>query len=165
MPRSYVRPLVAAWAGKHFLTADSDLSHHNGADPDPDVRGQSGRNTLHAAAFSGNFEILIEYNPAYVNARDGRGWTPLLMALGGRNFKDGSALRLLLEHGPDINGRTENGWTPLHWASFKGTLEVVRLLLDGADVEVKKDSKTALQVAADGGLEEVVELLREHGAK
>jgi cytohesin len=121
----YVRPLVAALAGEHFRTAD--LLHHNGADPD--VRGQSGRNPLHAAAFSGNFEVvrtLIEYNPAYIYARDGRGWTPLLMASGGRNFKDGSVLRLLLEHGPDINVRTENGWTPLHWASFKGALEVVR---------------------------------------
>ena len=125
---------------------------------------------MHAAAFSGNFEvvrILIKYNPAYINARDGRGWTPLLMASGGRNFKDGSVLRLLLEHGPDINVQTENGWAPLHWASFKGALEVVRLLLEyGADVEVKKkNGKTALQVAANGGLEKVVELLREHGAQ
>jgi ankyrin repeat protein len=73
----------------------------------------------------------------------------------------------LLEHGPDINAQTENGWTPLHWASFKGALEVVRLLLEYfADVEVKnKDVKTAFQVATDGGLEKVVELLREHGAK
>jgi hypothetical protein len=55
-------PLMAAMVGEHFQTAD--LLRHSGADPD--VRGQYGRNTLHAAANSGNFEvarILIEYDP------------------------------------------------------------------------------------------------------
>ena len=43
----YVRPLVAALAGKHFQTID--LLRHNSADPD--VRGQNGRKSLQAAAF------------------------------------------------------------------------------------------------------------------
>jgi ankyrin repeat protein len=66
----YVRPLLAALAGHHFQTAD--LLRHNGSDLD--VRGQDGTNPLHAAAFSGNFEvarILIEYDPADIDAR---GW-------------------------------------------------------------------------------------------
>jgi hypothetical protein len=162
----YVQPLVAALAGEHFQTAD--LLHHNGAHPD--VRGQSGRNPLHAAAFSGNLEvvrILIEYDPADINARDESGSTPLLWASGGHNFKDGSVLRLLLEHGADINVQNRLGWTPLHLASINGALEVVRLLLEhGADVEVKgNDGKTALQEAAGRGYDKVVELLREHRAK
>jgi hypothetical protein len=40
--------------GEHFQTAD--LLYYNGADPD--IWGQSERNPLHAAAFSGNFEVL-----------------------------------------------------------------------------------------------------------
>jgi ankyrin repeat protein len=55
----------------------------------------------------------------------------------------------------------------LQCASFNGALEAVRLLLEhGADVE-KKDiyGQTALQVAAEEGHDEVVELLRKHGAK
>jgi hypothetical protein len=98
----YVRPLVAALAGEHFRTAD--LLRHNGADLD--VRGHSGVTPLHAAAFSGNFEvvrILIEYDPADINAGDGGGSTPLLWASGSRHLKDVSVLRLLLEHGADIN--------------------------------------------------------------
>ena len=40
------------------------------------------------------------------------------------------------------------------------------LLEHGADVEVKaNDGKTALQRAAEKGRDEVVKLLREHGAK
>ena len=125
---------------------------------------------MHAAAFSGNFEvvrILIEYDPAAINARDGTGWTPLHWATEGHNFQDGSVLRLLLEHGADINAQSRNGHTPLHMASTNGVLEAVRLLLEhGADVEVKnKSGKTALQLAANSGREKVVELLREHGDK
>jgi ankyrin repeat protein len=161
----YVRPLVAALAGEHFQTAD--LLRHNGADLD--VRGSYGRNPLHGAAYSGNLEvvrILIEYDPAYINARDEYGETPSFWASRGHNFKDGSVVRLLLEHGADINAQDQSGRTLLHVASYGGALEVMRLLLEhGADVEVKgNDGMTALQEAADGGYDEVVKLLREHGA-
>ena len=161
----YVRPLVASLAGDHFQTAD--LLRHNGADLD--VRGRCGGNPLHGAAYSGNFEVvrkLIEYDPAYINARDEDGDTPLQWASEGHNFKDGSVLRLLLEDGADVNAQRLNGWTPLHRASYLGVLEVVCLLLEhGADVEAKdNDGKTALQVAADTGRDTVVKFLREHGA-
>jgi hypothetical protein len=160
----YLRPLVAALAGEHFQTAD--LLRHHGANQDVQG-GDYEMYPLHAAARYGNFEvvrILIEYDPAYINARDKYGWTPLLRALENHNFKDGYILRLLLEHGADINAQTAFGQTPLYVAFGSGRLEMVRLLLEhGADVEAKdKDGKTALQKAADG---EVVKLLREHGAK
>ena len=155
-----MRPLVAALAGGYFRTADSLL--HNGADTN--VRGRYGRNPLHAAAYFGNFEvvrILIEWNPADINAKDEGGWTPLFWASSGDNFDDGSVVRLLLEHGADINAESESGWTPLHWASIRGALKVVRLLVEhGADVEAKdNEGKTALQEAAHRGNNEVVEIL------
>jgi Ankyrin repeats (3 copies)/Ankyrin repeats (many copies) len=162
----YVRPLLAALAGEHFQTAD--LLHHNGADLD--VRSQNGRKPLHGAAYSGNLEVvrrLIEYDPAAINARDEDGWTPLHMASSGHNFKDGSVVRLLLEHGADINAQKTNSSTPLHVASRNGALNAVRLLFEhGADVEVKNnDGETALQYAAWLGYDEVVKFLREHGVK
>ena len=162
----YVRPLVAALAGEHFQTAD--LLHHNGADLN--VRGRDGRNPLHGAAYSGNFEvtrILIKYDPAAINARCLYGSTPLFYATGGKYFKDGSAFRLLLEHGADIHARDQHGWTPLHSASSSGALEVVRLLIErGADVEAKDNvGRTVLQEATWGRHFEVVKLLQEHGAK
>ena len=162
----YVRPLVAALAGEHFQTAD--LLRHNGADLD--VRGLYGRNPMHGAVYSGNLEvvrILIKYDPAYINARDEDGSTPLHWASRGHNFKDGSFLRLLLEHGVDINVQDQGGWTPLHMASYFGALEVVRLLLElGADAEAKNnDGKNALQLAADEHEHEIVKILQEHGVK
>jgi len=52
-------------------------------------------------------------------------------------------------------------------ASYNEALEVVRLLLEyGADVEAKNSrGETALQEATEKGHDEVVKLLREHGAK
>ena len=161
----YVRPLVAALAGEHFRTAD--LLRHNGANLH--VRGYYGRTPLFAAAYSGNLEvvrILVEYDPVYINAGDENGETLLLLASGSHHFKDGSVLRLLLEHGADINAQSLTRLTPLQWASMNGTLGVVRLLLEhGADVEAKDGyGRTALQKAAEGH-KEVVELQRENGTK
>jgi hypothetical protein len=167
----YKRPLVAALAGEHFQTAD--LLYHNGANLH--VQGRWKNTPLHAAAYSMNFQvvrILIEYDPAYINARDIFDYTPLLCASGGLYFKDSSIFRLLQEHGADINVQEEDGWTPLHVASRVGALEVMRLLLEhGVDVEAKdKKGRTALQLAATGDvgvdrLDEVEKLLREHGAR
>jgi ankyrin repeat protein len=83
----YMRPLVAALAGEHFQTAE--LLRHNGADLD--VRGRDGSYPLHVAAYSGSFEvvrILIEYDPAAINAREEAGWTALHWVSEGHNFKD-----------------------------------------------------------------------------
>jgi hypothetical protein len=163
----YFRPVVAALAGEHFQTAD--LLRHNSANLY--VRGYLGKNPFHAAARSGNLEAirkLIEFNPAYINVVDDAGWTPLRWALRSPKFKDGFVLRLLLEHGEDINAQGSGGWTPLHWASYNGKLDAVRVLLEhGADVEVKDNfgGRTALQLADGTGRDEIVELLREHGAK
>ena len=165
----YRRPLVAALARGHFQLAD--LLRHNGADLD--VRDQDGRNPLHAAARSGSLEVvrkLIEYaaDPVDINARDEGGWKPFRLELKGHYVSDGSVPRFTGEHGPYINVPNDDGGkTPLHWASFNGSLEVVRLLLEhGADAEAKDNKgETALQIAVDGGFEKVVELLRVHGAK
>jgi ankyrin repeat protein len=99
---------------------------------------------------------------------DGLGSTPLHWASRGHDSKDGFILRLLLEHGADINGQDRSGWTTLHWVSIKGALEVVvRLLLEhGAGVEVKDNSgRTALEFAATRGHDKIVKLLQEHGAR
>ena len=162
----YVRPLVAALAGEHFQTAD--LLRHNGADLH--VLGKYGSNLLHAAAHSGNFEVvrkLIEYDPADIHAVDEGGSTPLHWASKCHDIKGGSVLRLLLEHGADINVQNRIGRTPLHWAAFDESLDAVRLLLEhGADVGAKDDyGKTVMQEAGEGRRDKVVELLREYGAK
>ncbi len=161
----YVSPLVAALAGEHFKTAD--LLRHNGANPD--VQGHNKRTPLHSAARYKNLEVvqkLIEYD-ADIHAEEWLRWTPLHWALNNHKDKDGFIVRLLLEHGANVNALTKGGLTPLHLASQSGVPEVVRLLLEhGADIEAKQArGKTVLQDAAERGHDEVAKLLREHGAK
>jgi ankyrin repeat protein len=47
-----------------------------------------------------------------------------------------------LEKGAAINKAFDYGWTPLHWASFKGNLTMVEILRDrGAKTKQKNNDK------------------------
>jgi cytohesin len=78
----------------------------------------------------------------------------------------------LLEHGADVDSRTENSWTSLHWASCRGTPSAGKCLLDhGADINARdRDDWTPLYVcvlyATSEGLASVefAQMLLERGA-
>ena len=73
-----------------------------------------------------------------------------------------------LERGAKINARGMNDWTPLHLASNRGYLGVVRTLVEhGADIHDKTAIDgccTPIMEAAARGWKEVVEFLLTHGA-
>ena len=98
--------------------------------------------------------------------------TPLLAAAWRGDLK---MVQVLLEYKADVNVRTEDGETPLHFTypsysqrpNVAASLpKVTRLLLEhGIDVNaVRVDRFTALHLAAKEGLVEVVRVLLEHGA-
>ncbi len=70
---------------------------------------------------------------------DDFGETPLRYVSEGKYDSEEAGVgvaRLLLEHGGDVNGQSEQQWMPLHVASFNGKLEIAQLLLDhGAKVD------------------------------
>jgi len=105
-----------------------------------------------------------------------------------------TAPKALLTPGPNVNARDQDGWTPLHWAAWRGQLETVNLLIEkGADVDApakhltrrmqfdmtadvvtsdrtywmsvrKRMLRTPLRAALAGGHTEVAEALLERGA-
>jgi hypothetical protein len=162
----YVTPLVAALAGNHFQTAE--LLHRNGADPN--VRGDDEITPLHSAAYDGNLRIvqeLIKYN-ADINTKDDAYETAIYDASRGLTLDCPNIVRLLLEHGTDVNVRQSEGSTPLHKASMEGALEVARVLLEhGANLQAQDNrGRTPLQVVSSRkNRDEMTKLLVEHSAK
>jgi ankyrin repeat protein len=88
----------------------------------------------------------------------------------GSSEKAAQALRLLLQHGGDVNALDARGDRPIHAAARAGANEMVRLLVQlGADPNAANGAgKTALDLASAPGRghhEDTAALLRELGAR
>lgn len=76
-------------------------------------------------------------------------------------------INYLIEAGVDVNQSDEWNNPPLHIASYKGRMEIVRILVDnGANLYAKDLSGLdAIQRAKSGGYEDVAKFLIESRAK
>ncbi len=96
------------------------------------------------------------------NQADSRGITPLMYSA---TVGSAGAMRMLIDHGADVNARNAFGSTALMWSATD--LEKVRLLVEhGADVNIaSKAGRTALLIAAGSNPSaEIVRYLIAHGA-
>jgi 26S proteasome non-ATPase regulatory subunit 10 len=133
------------------------------------------------ALYSGKLdrvEFWLKVQPALANARHmeplpgerdptrGRAedWTPLHVAA---DLGDADLINLLLKYHADVNARDGRGLTPLLWTAFGGKHAAAgALIAGGADVNARdKDGKTTLDLAKHSLDNDLVTLLREHGAR
>ncbi|KAK2760349.1 hypothetical protein FQN54_002418 [Arachnomyces sp. PD_36] len=128
----------------------------------PLIWGGSYHSALVVAAYEGNVPIidaLLQRRSSIANMRNEYFGNPLkLAALKGHE----TAVRRLLARCEDINLRDRCSRTALSWASKGGHENVVKLLLNQADVDADpKDTYgfTPLSLASWGGHERVVKLL------
>jgi len=121
---------------------------------------------LHITARAGHVDVvrlLLAHN-ADVNAKTtNKRNTPLLLAVWKGHV---AVVEVLLSNGADVNLKDAEGRTPLYVAADWGHTEIVKLLLaNKADVNaVTNTGKTLLQ-AVSKDQNEIVSLLREHGAQ
>lgn len=104
--------------------------------------------------------LLLSQNKIEVDIRNEQDESPLMLA----SLKGLTPIaRQLVDKGADVN---KPGWTPLHYASTNGHLEVMQLLLDNhAYIDASSpNGSTPLMMAAMYGTPSAVKLLLEAGA-
>ncbi|KAM7495935.1 hypothetical protein LguiA_020349 [Lonicera macranthoides] len=155
---------------------------------DPEIIDSNSWTPLHCAAFEGHseaVELLLSSSTYCKYAVNKQGKTAFALAvekdhshlydmlqLGdalqrAARIGDVNAMKRCIVEGGKVNGRDQNGWTPLHRAAFKGKLESVKLLLNnGAQVDVVDDGgQTPLHRAVEAGHVQVALYLVAHGAR
>ncbi len=138
---------------------------------DPGLTDNRGATALHYAVGAGDalqmIPRLIEKG-AKINAI-AQGWsqqTPFMMVSllyfqGDDSIRCAKVMRLLAEHGADIDTVDESGYTVLINAVVNDKPDLVRLMIElGADVDIKaKDGLSALDWAQELGFIDIAELL------
>ena len=148
----------------------------------------NGRNTLHFAAEGGDTDIidLIHTHLLNIELKTGEGHTPLMVAAGSGKLQ---AVNWFLEKGATVPCEDNRGWNTLHIAAsggdtdiihhdsktnegytllmvaaFKGKLPVVKWFLEkGATVTLKdKAGWNMLHFAAQGGDTDILDLIHNH---
>lgn len=155
---------------------------------DPDIQDSNNWTPLHHAAHFGQIqavEILLNTSKLAKNllTKDGKNPFDLSVERGHSNLYDmlqlgdllhraartgdASCLRKCLVEEANVNGRDQNGWTPLHRAAFKGRLECVKVLIShGAKVDpVDECGYTPLHRAIEMGHTPMALYLIARGAK
>lgn len=137
-----------------------------GANPN-EIDGDTGLTPLIDAALAGDkpMVVLLMNNGADPRGRGGKGFTPLHAAA---HMGHADIVQLIVARGVDLDDqRNASTITPLHAAAERDYRDVAKILLvAGAQIDLKTEAgHTPLFLAALKGHDEMVMLLRRHGAE
>jgi ankyrin repeat protein len=129
----------------------------------PDTRNEGGSSVLEYAAASGHTNTVLA-----LLDNGASGINDAMKSAVGSNRTD--TLKALINKGADVNAGIGSGritWTALEAAIFKDYVEVVQILIaNGVDVNARFGSgRTALSTAKAAGHTEIVNLLKQAGAR
>ncbi|KAJ1322975.1 ankyrin repeat domain-containing protein 50 [Microdochium nivale] len=155
-------PLLNALEAGHGSVAL--LLQRRGADCE--ASDACGERALHKVAKTGDdyfARLLLRKHHVEIDARDGQGATPLILAAASGHI---DIVQMLLQCGADMEARDATGRTPLIGAAIQGHFGTVRALLEvGADSEaVDSWERMALDCAATTPHKKVRKMLLEHNA-
>ncbi|MDX1980213.1 MAG: ankyrin repeat domain-containing protein [Bryobacteraceae bacterium] len=133
------------------------------AGADIEAKNRFGQRPLHWAFAHRERTALLLERGASINAQANDGRTALYLAASQRHSED--VVTLLLERGADPNLATTNGRTPLMAASGAGAVNLMRQLIEKADIHaVSGTGSVALMDAASSRSFEAVRMLVDKGA-
>lgn len=105
-------------------------------------------------------KYIIEYlrHGAYVDIRNGAGYTPLIAAA---SVGDLDAVKTIVEMKADCNRVENDGWSALHFAAVRGEAKIADVLLkaNAAPAIQALDGRTPRMLAQTGGFKDLVELI------
>ncbi|MBP6870322.1 ankyrin repeat domain-containing protein [Candidatus Babeliales bacterium] len=158
----HITPLHAALQNNQWSMVKELLSYKN---IDVNAVQDNGFTALHMAIIKNDMpmlKLLLTSPNIKINVSGNDGVTPLQVAVC-NSYQDG--VRILVEHGADVNILNVDHKNALHSACKVGNLEIVKMLLQVGNVDINcygEGGFTPLQYAALFGYEDIVkELLQQ----
>ena len=129
---------------------------------DMDAQDNDRATPQHLAPCQGQLAATqLQLSTAQLPVRNSLGQTPLHLT-SWNGYPD--IIRLLLEHGEDVEAKDNNNMTPVHLAAYQGSLAAMQeLLKHGANAHARDNMcQTPFKIASTRRIQEIIEPLSEH---
>jgi cytohesin len=133
-----------------------------------DAKDKSGNTPIHFAVKNGHVKLIdLLLSKGAIISKDDNLMADEEASLSAVWRNQADVLKVLLDHGADVNAADRWGWALLHFTAWDGNGDMTRMLLDkGANPNIveRTEGRTPLHYAAQRGKKTQAEMLLAHGA-